>query len=224
MLSEEDTIIGVRERVYEFLDKYGDKGYMVLKSIIDLAKEYSLSKRNRYGDFDYRGLVLKLKANNVSYNPSQLLRILEDYGIIETTHHSGNQHWWRIINLEEVEQALLDYTGSPVDLDDPEIALVKIQVESLELDSLKNMLNNMLRKNRLSEIDKRKFRRIVFEELELIVKVLKKALEYEDVLESEVRKLRETLSLALMVAKKIGQPAITRNIKALEALAYQPEP
>lgn len=222
---EEPEVIGVKERVYEALEKYGDRAYVVLKAMIEVARDYTLSSRNRHGDFDYRGLVLRLKAMGVEYNPSRLLKTLEEYGIIETTYHSGGQHWWRIISLDEVEEALREYSGEPtLDQEDPEITLIKVQVESLEPENLKSILQLMLRKKKLGEIDKKKFKRIVFEDLELVVKVLKKALEYEDVLEPEIKRLREILSLALLVAKKIGQPGIVKSIQVLEAIAYQPEP
>lgn len=222
---EEPEVISVKERVYEALEKYGDRAYVVLKAMIEVARDYALNSRNRYGDFDYRGLVLRLKAMGVDYNPSRLLKTLEEHGIIETTYHSGGQHWWKIINLDEVEEALREYSGEPtLDQEDPEITLIKVQVESLEPENLKSILQLMLRKKKLGEIDKKKFKRIVFEDLELVVKVLKKALEYEDVLEPEIKRLREILGLALLVAKKIGQPGIVKSIQALEAIAYQPEP
>ncbi len=223
--SSTSEVLSVRERVFEALDRYGDRAYIVLKAIVETAKNYVLESRNRYGDFDYRGLVLKLKSMGVDYNPSRLLKALEDYGIIETTYHSNSQHWWKISNINEVEEALREYTGEPgLDQEDPEITLIRVQVESLEPEILKNILQSMLRKKKLGEIDKKKFKRIVFEDLELVVKVLKKAMEYEDVLEVEVKRLREILSLALLVARKLGQPGIMKSIQALEAIAYKPEP
>jgi len=223
--SSTSEVLSVRERVFEALDRYGDRAYIVLKAIVEVAKNYVLESRNRYGDFDYRGLVLKLKSMGVDYNPSRLLKALEDYGIIETTYHSNSQHWWKINNINEVEEALREYTGEPgLDQEDPEITLIRVQVESLEPEILKNILQSMLRKKKLGEIDKKKFKRIVFEDLELVVKVLKRAMEYEDVLEVEVKRLREILSLALLVARKLGQPGIMNSIQALEAIAYKPEP
>jgi len=223
--SSTSEVLSVRERVFEALDRYGDRAYIVLKAIVETAKNYLLESRNRYGDFDYRGLVLKLKSMGVDYNPSRLLKTLEDYGIIETTYHSNSQHWWKINNVDEVEEALREYTGEPgLDQEDPEITLIRVQVESLEPETLKNILQSMLRKKKLGEVDRKKFKRIVFEDLELVVKVLKRAMEYEDVLEVEVKRLREILSLALLVARKLGQPGIVKSIQALEAIAYQPKP
>ncbi len=218
-------MIGFKERVLEVLEKYGDKAYLLLKTIIEVSREYAYQGKNKYGDFDYRGLVLKLKASGLDYNPSSLLRIFEEeYGLIETSYRSSNQHWWKIINLQELDRALKEYEGLDEGLDDPEILLIKLQVQSLDLQGTKRILEKMLKKNRLSEIDKKRFRRIVFEDLELLVKVLKRALEYEDYLEEEISLMKEVLALASMIARKIGQPAIARSLEAIEAIAIEPKP
>ncbi len=219
------ALIGLKERVFEVLEKYGDKAYLLLKTIVEVTREYAYQGRNRYGDFDYRGLVLKLKASGLDYNPSSLLRILEEeYGLIETSYRSSNQHWWKIISLQELDRALKEYEGLDEGLDDPEVLLIKLQVQSLDLQGIKRILEKMLKKNRLSEIDKKRFRRIVFEDLELLVKVLKRALEYEDYLEEEINLMREVLMLAFLIAKKIGQPAVARSLEVIKAIAVEPKP
>jgi len=217
-------LIGFKERVFEVLEKYGDKAYLLLKTILEVSREYSYQGRSRYGDFDYRGIVLKLKASGLDYNPSSLLRILEEYGLIETSYRSSNQHWWKVTNIQELEKALREYEGLDEGLDDPEVLLIKLQVQSLDLYGIKRILEKMLKKNRLTEIDRRRFRKIVFEDLELLVKVLKRAIEYEDYLESEINAMREVLTIATLIAKKMGQPAIARSLEIIKAVAIEPEP
>ena len=217
-------MIGIRERVFEVLEKYGDKAYLILKAVLEVAREYAYQGKNKHGDFDYRGIVLKLKTLGLDYNPSSLLRIMEDYGLIETSYRSSNQHWWKIISIQEVERALREYEGLDEGIDDPEVLLIKVQVQSLDLPSVKRILEKMLKKNRLTEIDKKRFRRLVFEDLELLVKVLKRALEYEDYLEDEISLMKEVLVMASLIARKIGQPAIARSLEAIEAVAVEPKP
>ncbi len=217
-------MIGIRERVFEVLEKYGDKAYLILKAMLEVAREYAYQGKNKHGDFDYRGIVLKLKTLGLDYNPSSLLRIIEDYGLIETSYRSSNQHWWKIISIQEVERALREYEGLDEGIDDPEVLLIKVQVQSLDLPSVKRILEKMLKKNRLTEIDKKRFRRLVFEDLELLVKVLKRALEYEDYLEDEISLMKEVLVMASLIARKIGQPAIARSLEAIEAVAVEPKP
>lgn len=217
-------MIGIRERVFEVLEKYGDKAYLLLKAMLEVAREYAYQGKNKHGDFDYRGIVLRLKTLGLDYNPSSLLRIMEDYGLIETSYRSSNQHWWKIISIQEVERALREYEGLDEGIDDPEVLLIKVQVQSLDLPSVKRILEKMLKKNRLTEIDKKRFRRLVFEDLELLVKVLKRALEYEDYLEDEISLMKEVLVMASLIARKIGQPAIARSLEAIEAVAVEPKP
>lgn len=217
-------MIGIRERVFEVLEKYGDKAYLILKTMLEVAREYAYQGKNKHGDFDYRGIVLRLKTLGLDYNPSSLLRIMEDYGLIETSYRSSNQHWWKIISIQEVERALREYEGVDEGIDDPEVLLIKVQVQSLDLPSVKRILEKMLKKNRLTEIDKKRFRRLVFEDLELLVKVLKRALEYEDYLEDEISLMKEVLVMASLIARKIGQPAIARSLEAIEAVAVEPKP
>ncbi len=219
------ALIGFKERVFEVLEKYGDKAYLLLKTILEVSREYVYQGKNKNGDFDYRGLILKLKASGLDYNPSNLLRILEyEYGLIETSYKSSNQHWWKIINFQELDRALKEYEGLDDNIDDPEVLLIKLQVQSLDLQGVKKILERMLKKTRLSEIDKKRFRRIVFEDLELLVKVLKRALEYEDYLQEEISLMREVLGLASFIARKIGQPAVARSLEVIKAIAVEPEP
>ncbi len=103
--------IGVRERVLEFLARYGEKGYYVLKAAVEASLEGGSSRRGvRLGDFSYREVVAKLKSYGLEYNPANLLSRLErEYAVIETSYRSGGQHWWRFIDLDAVIAALDEY-------------------------------------------------------------------------------------------------------------------
>ncbi len=223
---------GVRDRTLEALNRYGDRAYLVLKAALEVSLDYASSRKALLGDFDYKGLVRKLMEQGVSYNPSPLLRALErEYGIIETSYRSGNQHWWRFIDRDAVREALAEYEGVSVDsLSDPRVEVIRIQIASLDLPRIKKVLENLLRKERLSDADKRLFRRIAFSELEDVAVLLEKAVEYEDVLAEEVKMLREVLSLASMVSRKISRPYLaaasraTSRVEVVEAFAVEEKP
>jgi hypothetical protein len=55
----------------EFLAKYGEKGYLVLKAVLAAAR--TRLGGPRMGDFSYRDVKEYLRRNGVSYNPSLLL-------------------------------------------------------------------------------------------------------------------------------------------------------
>ena len=103
--------IGVRERVLEFLAKYGEKGYYVLKAAVEASLQGGSQRRGvRLGDFSYREVVAKLRSYGLEYNPANLLSKLErDYAVIETSYRSSGQHWWRFIDLDAVIEALDEY-------------------------------------------------------------------------------------------------------------------
>ncbi len=103
--------IGVRERVLEFLAKYGEKGYLVLKAAVEAAISGRGQRRGlRLGDFSYREVVAKLKEYGVEYNPANLLSRLErEYAVIETSYKTSGQHWWKFANLDAVIEAIDEY-------------------------------------------------------------------------------------------------------------------
>ncbi len=211
----------VRDRVLEFLAQYGERGLAVLKAAVEAA----LASRGpgvRLGDFSYRDVVAKLRSWGLSYNPSMLLRILErDYGVIETSYRSSNQHWWRFVSLEEVVEALeayekgVDATEAEELEDDvdPEVELLRLQIASLDLPRLKTQLYALLAKKKLTRHDLQQLRRLAFGELSQLTDLLRKAMEYEE-LEEEVRMMKEILSLASKLARKllIEQRAEARSV------------
>ncbi|MEM1879294.1 MAG: hypothetical protein QXJ18_05995, partial [Desulfurococcaceae archaeon] len=99
-------------RLIAFLEKYGEKGLIVLKTAFDLSQDPHID--HRLGDFSFKHLVLKLTSIGFNYNPVNLLRILEkEYGIIEKSYSSSNQTWWRFVDIEAVRRVLSEYYNTP---------------------------------------------------------------------------------------------------------------
>ncbi len=194
----------VRSILSELVERYGNKVLLVLETAIEIAKRNRILGKCDKGDFDYRTLVEELNKKGFSYNPSQLLRILErEYNLIVTTYHSTNQHWYKFKDLEAVEQCLKSLRGV-TSIDDPVIAMLRIQVKSLQPKRLLEFLKKLSMKSKLSERDIEKFQRFSFEVLPKIVKVLKLAEEYEDELATEISILKTIIELAYTVAERIG--------------------
>ncbi|ABM80865.1 hypothetical protein [Hyperthermus butylicus] len=205
---------GVRERVLEFLAEYGERGYAVLRAAVDAAVGSRGRRGIRLGDFSYREVVARLRAWGIEYNPSMLLRVLErDYGIVETSYRSSNQHWWRFIDLDAVIEALEAYEqGVNVSEDteleeagdevEPEVALLQLQIASISPDQLAEKLEALASKPRLTQSDLAFLRGIAFNELELAVKLLRKAEElgYEG---PEVETLHRLVRAAARLARKM---------------------
>ena len=189
----------VSARVREFLEEYGERAALVLRSALEVAEEYRASGKNVLGDFDYRGLVQKLKLKGVSYNPSPLLRKLErEYGIIETTYKSEKQHWWRFIDEEAVREAL----EGDEEIEDPKLIMLKVQVAALGISEIKEKLKKLTSKKKLNAADRKWFKNFAFDTLPLITKVVQEILEegYED---PELMEAVSALKLSLRVAKKL---------------------
>jgi hypothetical protein len=204
---------GVRDRTTEALLRFGDRCKLILKVAISIAES---NDKKELGDFDYKTLVEKLQEAGLDKDPKMILRALErDYGIIETTYKSANQHWWRFINIEEVKEAIGD------EIEDPEIQLIKIQANSLNLTELERKLRFMLNKPVLSEVDRALFKKIAFEELNYVMEVYRKASMYEETYDI-AEKVKIILTLATKVSMKIGKN-YAQN-KANDLLDPQKEP
>ncbi|MFP3217851.1 hypothetical protein [Acidianus sp.] len=204
---------GVRDRTTEALLRFGDRCKLILKVAITIAES---NDKKELGDFDYKTLVEKLQEAGLDKDPKMILRALErDYGIIETTYKSANQHWWRFINIEEVKEAIGD------EIEDPEIQLIKIQANSLNLTELERKLRFMLNKPVLSEVDRALFKKIAFEELNYVMEVYRKASMYEETYDI-AEKVKSILTLATRVSMKIGKN-YAQN-KANDLLDPQKEP
>lgn len=211
-------IMGVRERTLDALARYGERALMVLKLALRIADSSAGPKI--FGEFDYKSLVRAIRELGVDYNPSPLLRSLErEYAIIETTYHSSTRHWWRFVDKEAVREALAIYEhGSPVyeEPKDPRVKALKAQVAALEPGKLLEVLRELNSKERLSEGDKKVYRVIVFNELELAVELLEKIIDggYDRLLPKEAEMLAEIVDLSYKVAEKLAGASTEGPVRA----------
>ncbi len=222
-------IMGVRERTLDALARYGERALMVLKLALRIADSNTGPKI--FGEFDYKSLVRAIRELGIDYNPSPLLRSLErEFAIIETTYHSSTRHWWRFVDKEAVREALAIYEhGSPVyeEPKDPRVKALKAQVAALEPERLLAVLRELSAKERLSEGDKRVYRVIVFNELELAVELLEKIVDggYDRLLPKEAEMLAEIVDLSYKVAEKLAGTPAEKPVRArLLRVAARREP
>ncbi|MCY0873784.1 MAG: hypothetical protein OWQ47_02485 [Acidianus infernus] len=205
---------GVRDRTTEALLRFGERCKLILKAAISIAES---NDKKELGDFDYKTLVEKLQEVGFDKDPKMILRALErDYGIIETTYKSANQHWWRFINIEEVKEAIGD------EIEDPEIQLIKIQANSLNLAELERKLRFMLNKPVLSEVDRALFKKIAFDELNYVMEVYRKASMYEETYDI-AEKIKTILALATKVSMKIGKNYAQNRVNDLVDPQKEPQ-
>ena len=153
-----------------------------------------------------------------------LLRILErDYEVIETSYKSGNQHWWRFVDLAAVLDALEEYEkGEEPSLeeevgeepiDDPKTVLLKAQFAALGVDEIIEKLARLAEKKTFTKQDRLVFSRIAFSSLEAIASLYERMQEYEEEFAEELRLLAQALSLASKVARKMALAQKTRARK-----------
>ncbi|AWR93345.1 hypothetical protein [Acidianus brierleyi] len=198
---------GVRDRTLEAILKYGDKARIILRSAITIYDERG---NQELGDFDYKTLIAELQREGYSGDPKMILRALErDFGIIETSYKSANQHWWKFIDVNEVKSVIDDNN------DDPEITLIKIQANSLDLDNIQKRLEFMLRKTKLSDVDKALFKKIAFDDLNYLIDVYKKAESYEET-QYIVDRIKRILILASKVSVKINGKGNNKELSEKE--------
>lgn len=206
---------GVKDRTTEALLRFGDRCRLILKTAVAIAES---NDKKELGDFDYKTLVEKLQELGFDKDPKMILRALErDYGIIETSYKSTNQHWWRFINIEEVKEAIGE------EIEDPEVQLIKIQANSLNLAELERKLRFLLNKPVLSEVDKALFKKIAFEELNYVIEVYRKASMYEETYDI-VEKIKAILTLATKVSMRISKSKNHTLINTSESLDPQKAP
>ncbi|EZQ10813.1 hypothetical protein CM19_02980 [Candidatus Acidianus copahuensis] len=185
---------GVADRTTEALLRFGDRGKYVLKAALEVARENGNSE---LGDFDYKSVVIKLQQLGFDGDPKMILRAFEkDYGIIETTYKSSNQHWWKFIEIDEISKTL-----EPEE--DPEITLIRVQANSLNMDELEKKLNFLLTKPSLSDVDKIAIKRIAFEDLVDLVNLYKRASQYEETYSIALR-VKRILTLSYKVSSRIN--------------------
>lgn len=191
----------LRENVLSFLQKYGEKGLIILKTALSIAKDPNID--HKLGDFSFKHLVLRLNTLGFSYNPINLVRMLEkEYGIIEKTYSSSNQTWWRFKDIDSVEQALFSNDSSKT-FEDPKIRLIAIKYRSLEPGEIYSTLQRLIVKPNLTPTDKTKFRALVFNEIEQLIKLVEEMYNYEDIFENEINFIKEIFSLADKISRRI---------------------
>uniref|UniRef100_A0A7C2ZMN0 Uncharacterized protein n=1 Tax=Ignisphaera aggregans TaxID=334771 RepID=A0A7C2ZMN0_9CREN len=184
--------------------RYGQKLCIVLSTAVKIAKMNKLKGLDLPGDFEYRELVDELEKQNFRYNPSMLLRVLErEYNIIETTYKTSNKHWYRFKDIEEVERALNSVMGVESNIEEPDLAMIKIQIKSLQIAYWVKKMKHLSIKGKLNSADIKTFQKFAFNVLPKIVKIIKKAEEYEDQLYAEISLLKELISLSMLVADRI---------------------
>ena len=187
-----------------FVGKYGEKGYIVLKAILEASRRarapYAL------GDFNYKDIKKILLEMGIDYNPSPLLSKLEkEYGVIETSYKSNNQHWWNIIDRYSIEEIVREWEGKPEpDPEDPRVRMLRIQFYSLDPQSIMDTLTRLSRRSRLSSAEKEKLRKFAFHELPLLVEFLEQAkTEYSDELADEIALAESIIELAEYVINRV---------------------
>jgi len=196
----------VKAALMNAYNRFGERLCIVLEAALTIAKRNRVLKSSSLGDFDYKSLVEELNRRGYRYSPSQLLRILErEYGILETTYHTESQRWYKFVDLEAVEEFINELRGLGPILEDPEIVALKVQVRSLGLRRWLDQLKKWSVKPRLTKTDVRKFQEFAFEVLPKIVKILKRAEEFDELMMAEIRVLKEVLELAYIVSERIEE-------------------
>jgi hypothetical protein len=197
--------------INDFLAHYGERGRMLLRAIYEEA--VYPSSEGKLGDFSFKSIKKRLSSYGLSYNPSPLLRILErEVGLIETSYKSSNQHWWKITDLNLLKTAI----GASEPLSDPKIRLLRIQFYSLDPLGILEYLEKLIKKKRILESDKRKFKKVVFEVLPGIVNFLEESEDYDEDLTIEREIANRILDLAETVSFKITGSIIRSNLGSFE--------
>ncbi|AWS00505.1 hypothetical protein [Metallosphaera hakonensis] len=182
---------GLKDRLTEALLKY-ERASIILRVALSIVEDKG---RSEVGDFDYRTLTSRLLEMGYDFEPKMILRALErDFGIIETSYKSSNQHWWRFIDLDAVKEAL------DQEEEDPEILLIKTQASSLGLTDIERRLESLIKRGIRSDVDRSILRKIAFEDLPLLLDVYKKSIQYEETKDVAMR-IKKILTLASKVAK-----------------------
>ena len=192
-------------RLEEAKRRYGNKLLLVLRAALEVTDEYRSKGVEPLGDFDYKGLVRKLKEMGIDYKPSAILRALEkEYNIIETSYRSGNQHWWRFVD----EEAIRELFEEEEEEENPKIEMFKIQLAAIGAEEVKEKLMGIIAKGKASGAEREWFKRFAFETLPLIVEMIEKA-EEEGI---ELKEAKEILKLARAAARYINKRKATVSL------------
>ncbi len=186
----------------DFLARYGERGYALLKAILEEADKPR--RGPSLGDFSFKGVKARLSSYGVDYNPAILLSKLErEYGVIETSYRSGSQHWWRIVDRRAIEEAVREYEGRPPGPHDPRVRVLRVQFASLEPEALLRELERIASSPRPGRRERERLREIAFKYLPLIASFLEEASGYEDELEYEINLANEILAAAERAARRL---------------------
>ena len=211
------------ETLDEFVAKYGERAYYILKAIIDATMRVGGA---RLGDFDLKSLKEALSSYGLEYNPVPLLYSLEKrYGVIRTSYRSSQQHWWVIVDRKQIERAVASYEGRDAG-DDYGLKLLRIQFYSLEPFEVLRRLKAAATADRGAK--RKVLESVAFGVLPRLVEFLEKAKErYQYELSGEIRiaeeilYLAEALATSLSSAPSIGSSAAASSRKeSLEAEVY----
>ncbi|MCD6278535.1 MAG: hypothetical protein J7J11_02520 [Desulfurococcales archaeon] len=213
--------------IHEVLMKYGERALYVLKAAVEVTEENSAMGKRTPGDFDSKGLIRKLREWGITYNPSQLLRLMErDYGIIETVYKSATQKWWRFTDITAVKDVIRTYEGGDDEIiDDPEHYVLNLQIEVIDVDRLLNEVKEMYSKGKLSGTEKNRIKQIVVEELPTVAKVMKEAQRYEGRYRDFIRKcsfLMKLISELLRRIKMGSMPSASKSVLGEESIGLEP--
>ncbi len=191
-------------RLEEAKERFGNKLLLVLRAALEVADEYRSKGVEPLGDFDYKGIVRKLKEMGIDYKPSAILRALEkEYNIIETSYRSGNQHWWRFVDEEAIRELFEEEEE-----DNPKADMFKIQLAAIGANEIKEKLMGIIAKGKANNAEKEWFKRFAFETLPLIVDMIEKADE-EGI---ELKEAREILKLAKAASRYINKRKATLSL------------
>ncbi|MEM1611908.1 MAG: hypothetical protein QXH02_00980 [Desulfurococcaceae archaeon] len=208
--------LNVADRVRLFLEKFGERGLVVLKAAYEVAQDPNID--HRFGDFSFKHLVLKLSSAGFVYNPANVLRILEkEYGVVEKSYSSSSQTWWKFVDMEATRSVLNEYLGMSVE--DPKLKALLVKYRCMEPRNTLEMLRRLALKESLTNGDRELFKNFVFNKLDKIVELIVEMEKYEEAFAGELAILREILNFADMVSSKLEKPRYTVSTRGAGALA-----
>ena len=184
-----------RARVAEFRLKYGEKAEALIEAIRLAVK---MNDNKEAGDFSYKQVVEALGRLGYNFDPRNLLRVMErEYGLLETSFRTTNQHWWKVKVNELTE------TDDSAELENPRVLALRIKASSLGIQEVKKKLEFWARKPVITEIDRREFQKFSFTQLDFFVTLLEEASQYEET-QDIAEEIMNILALSYQVAKRFG--------------------
>ena len=184
-----------KARIAEFRLKYGEKADVLIEAIRLAIK---MNDNKEAGDFSYKQVVEALSRLGYNFDPRNLLRIMErEYGLIETSFRTTNQHWWKV-KVNEITES-----DDSAALENPRVLALRIKASSLGIPEVKKKLEFWARKPILTEIDRREFQKFSFTQLDYFVTLLEEASQYEEA-QDIAEEIMNILALSYQVSKRFG--------------------